>query len=313
MPAKERSLGNALFQGGTALGAAITPFIVFACIQWADPDETARLAHFALGGGTAIAGTGPPPDAAWQAPFRVIGAVGVVWVVIWLVTVRQRTLRTVVESGIPDTPVAPFSTIFYDRRFWILLLVIIGVNTTWHTFRVWLPKFLQTEHGYTEAEMTLVMTFYYITADIGSWTVGLSVLGLATLGMRVHTARMITFVLCTLLAVTSVAVPFLDRGPLLTAALLTIGFGGLGLFATYFALSQELSAKHQGKVTGTLGAVNAIYLGFVFPYQGKLIDKYDTIKPVLAAASIPAVIAVIAVLFFWPKSTLPLTTPHSTR
>ncbi len=313
MPPKERSLGNALFQSGTALGAVVTPYIVLACIHWADPDEPARFAHFALGGGTAVAATGPSPDAAWQTPFRVVGAVGIVWVILWLVTVRQRTLRAVAEPETSATRAAPFYKVFSDRRFWILLIVIIGVNTTWHTFRVWLPKFLQSERGYSEADMTFVTTLYYITADIGSWTVGLTVLGLATLGMRVHTARMITFVGCTVLAVASVAVPFLDRGPLLTIALLTVGFGGLGLFATYFALSQELSAKHQGKVTGTLGAVNAIYLGFVFPYQGALIDKFQTVKPVLATASIPAVIAAIAVLVFWPKSTLPLTAPPPTR
>ena len=302
MPPKERSLGNALFQSGTALGAVITPFIVLACIHWADPDEPTRLAHYALGGGPAASVAGSSPDAAWQTPFRVVGAVGLLWVLLWLLTVRQRMLEPVAEPGTSANVAAPFSAVFYDRRFWILLLVVIGVNTTWHTFRVWLPSFLQKERGYSEAEMTFVTTVYYLAADVGSWTVGLVVLGLASLGVRVHSARMITFVACTLLAMVSASVPFLDRSFILTAALLTVGFGGLGLFATYFALSQELSAKHQGKVTGTLGAVNALYLGFVFPLQGKLIDLLGTREPILASASIPAVFAVVAVLLFWPRS-----------
>src|SRR5436190_17356984 len=50
MPVAERSLGNSLFQSGTALGAIVTPVIVLACVRWTDPGEPARLAHVALGG-----------------------------------------------------------------------------------------------------------------------------------------------------------------------------------------------------------------------------------------------------------------------
>jgi ACS family hexuronate transporter-like MFS transporter len=98
-----------------------------------------------------------------------------------------------------------------------------------------------------------------------------------------------------------VAVPFLDRGPGLTVALMATGFGALGMFATYFALSQEVSGRHQGKVTGSLGFVNAIYLGAVFPSQGRIIDIFGSSERVLATAGLPAVVALVTVLLFWPR------------
>jgi ACS family hexuronate transporter-like MFS transporter len=313
MAPKERSLGNALFQSGTALGAVITPYIVLICIHWADPDEPARLAHFALGGGAATAATGTPPDA-WQLPFRVIGAIGLVWVALWLILVPGRALTPVGEAAGANVVAGAFYRVFLDRRFWILVVVVMGVNTTWHTFRVWLPPFLQRERGFSEPEMAWFTTLYYLMADVGSWTVGLTSLGLVSLGVGLHRSREITFAACVLFALASVAVPFLGRGPGLTAALLATGFGALGMFATYFALSQELSARHQGKVTGSLGFINAIYLGVVFPSQGRIIDLFGSSERVLATAGLPAVAALVAVLVFWPRERAgAVTTPEGSR
>jgi ACS family hexuronate transporter-like MFS transporter len=300
MAPKERSLGNALFQSGTALGAVVTPYIVLVCLHWADPAEPSRMAHHALGGGPAAAATGVPPDS-WRLPFRVIGAVGLVWVALWLVLVPGRALAPVGEALGANVVSGAFHRVFLDRRFWVLVVVIMGVNTTWHTFRVWLPQFLQKERGFTEAEMAGFTTIYYLMADVGSWTVGLTSLWLTSIGVGLHRSRMVTFAACVLFALASVAVPFLDRGPGLTVALMATGFGALGMFATYFALSQEVSGRHQGKVTGSLGFVNAIYLGAVFPSQGRIIDIFGSSERVLATAGLPAVVALVTVLLFWPR------------
>lgn len=301
MPPAERSLGNALFQSGTAIGAILTPLVVLACVRWADPGEAARNAHLAAGGGMAVAVTGDPP-AAWQWPFRVIGAVGLVWVLLWVFTVPKRALDPLPEPAGTAAEPSNFLALLRDRRFWVLVAVIIGVNTSWHTFRVWLPLFLQKRHGFSEGEMSWFTTGYYLTADVGSWTVGLAALLLTKRGLSVHAARVWTFAGCLPLVVAAAAVPWLERGPPLTVALFAFGFGALGLFPTYFALSQTLSAKHQGKVTGLLGFINALYLTVLFWVEGRVCDRLGRYDPVLAVAWVPAAVALIAVLLFWPKS-----------
>lgn len=289
MPPSERSLGNAFFQNGTAIGAVITPFVVLTSIHWAGADN---------------------PDA-WRVPFRIIGLLGLVWVALWVFTVPTHALKSVAPDDKPGSDSTPFTAIFADHRFWLLIAVIIGVNVSWHTFRVWLPLFLQEGRGYTEKEMSYFMMGYYLAADVGAWTIGFLTVFLTYRGFTVHSSRVIAFALCALMLFVGLAVPFLDRGPLLTVAILAYGFAALGLFPTYFALSQDLSARHQGKVTGTLGCINALFLFVMFPLQGRAVDlrkdmdavttfaDWGQYGPVMASAGFPALFALILVLLFW--------------
>ena len=99
MPPAERSLGNSFFQNGTAIGAVVTPLIVLFTVEWIDPGFSARLAHYALGGTGGMAAAGATPHVVWQMPFRLIGAVGLVWVVLWITTVPRRALATVGDAA----------------------------------------------------------------------------------------------------------------------------------------------------------------------------------------------------------------------
>ena len=107
--------------------------------------------------------------------------------------------------------------------------------------------------GFNEAEMSRFTTYYYLVADVGSWTVGGLTLLLCRRGVGLHSSRLITHGGCALLTTATLLVPFLPDGWPLKLGLLLVAFGALGLFPSYFALSQEVSSKHQGKITGTLG------------------------------------------------------------
>jgi len=277
---EERSLGNAVFQSGTAIGAVVTPLVVMLCLWWADRNGMAM---------------------AWQLPFRVIGLMGVAWVVLWFALVPRSRFAEAAPS--PGGHSGSFAEVLLDRRFWLLLAVIIAVNTPWHAFRVWLPKLLVKGHGYSENFMQVFSAFYYLAADMGSLTVGAVSLWLASRGRSVHGSRMVVFGACSLLTLSTLAVPFVGGGPLLLAVLVVVAFGSLGLFPTYFALSQELSARHQGKVTGTLGCLNALFLSQLFPLQGAYLDKFiPTLGPAQAygwALAFMGLVPVVAFLLTW--------------
>src|SRR5262245_14698139 len=283
---EERAFGNSLFGSGTAVGAVVTPPLVFVLLVHAD----------------AAAGTeGQAPDS-WKLPFKVIGLIGLVWVALWFLTVPGKMLVPRPENESPGSVLAArYRDVFRDRRFWGLLGMVIALNISWHTYRAWLPKYLQQKRGFSEEAMTGFTTAYYLTADIGSWTIGLLTLVLIRRGMGGHNARFLMLTACAGLAVVSVAVPFAPTGVAMTAAVLVFAFASLGLFPTYFALSQELSAAHQGKVSGTLGAAAHLFLALVtYPIQGWVIKNTGSYDGVLAVAGLFPLLAIGGMLWLWP-------------
>jgi MFS transporter, ACS family, hexuronate transporter len=281
LPPEERSFGNSLFGSGTALGAVVTPMLVLVILQWAAANGYAE---------------------AWRVPFQVIGSLGLVWVALWFLTIPKAMLNPTDAAGTPpaDQGAVRFADVFRDRRFWVLLVISLSVNFTWHGYRTWLPLYLRDQRGYTLEEMSAFTTAYYLVADIGTWTAGLVTLLLCKRGVRLHTSRVLMFACCATLTLCTLAVPFLPNGWALQAGLLAVAFGALGLFPTYFALSQEISSKHQGKVTGTLGACAHLSLAIVYPIEGWICDTTGSYEWVLGGIGVFPILALGAILLVWP-------------
>jgi len=295
----ERSLGNSIFQSGTALGAVITPLLILALLHSADPGEPQRHSIMSVTGSTYAAVSGAPIDS-WKYPFRVIGSLGVVWVVLWFTMVPHGLLRST-EGESADAGIAQFRDVLRDGRFWVLFVMAIAINVTWHGYRAWLPLYLQEQRGFSETEMSGFTTMYYLVADVGSWTMGGLTLLLCRRGLSIHASRTIAYAICSLMTLGTIAVPFLPNGWLLTTGLLVVAFGALGLFPTYFALTQDLSARHQGKISGTLGAAAHISLAMIYPLEGLINDMTRSYEIVLGAVGVVPMLAFAFLLWKWPR------------
>jgi ACS family hexuronate transporter-like MFS transporter len=282
---EERTLGNSILQSGAALGAIVTPLIVLALVR------------------------GP---GSWRLPFFVIGAVGTVWVFGWLLVVRQDDL-SILESrlanqdeGTPNLSHVDqhsFHAVFRDVRFWVLAVLGITINLTWHFFRVWLPLYLRESRGYTESAVNWFTSAYYVSTDAGSLATGFATLWLARRGMPVHRTRQLVLLGCAFLTTLSLVVAALPTGPLLLVLLLALGFGSLGLFPPYYSLSQELTVRHQGKLTGTLSCIIWLSAAVMHPLVGRWLDAtgQDYAKAVGLAGLFP-LLGVITVVLFWRAS-----------
>ncbi|CAN5129638.1 MFS transporter [soil metagenome] len=273
---EERSFGNALFQSGTAIGAIITPMVVLVCFNiW-----------------------GKSTPGIWAIPFRIIGVIGFGWVVLWFAFAPSHLFPA--HDRKAKVGDKPFWHVFVDLRFWVLVLVIIGVNTGWHTVRVWMPRLLKMQYGYDKDSVQNFGIAYYLCADVGSWTVGLVTLYYARRGFDLSRTRFVSFLVCTLLLVAAtVPLPFAKSESVIVTLLLVTGFAALGLMPTYFALSQDLSARHQGKVTGTLGFINALYMSQMKIEQGAYADATGQFDVLIAVCGVPALIACLALWLYW--------------
>jgi ACS family hexuronate transporter-like MFS transporter len=277
----QRTLGNAILQSGAAIGAVFTPLIVQALVS---------------GKGT------------WPYPFRVVGALGAGWVLLWVATVRREDLalpRT--DDGSPSSAAAPYESlrgpafirIYADRRFLACLVMAVTINLTWHFFRVWLPLFLQEDRGFSESEVNYFTAAYYLATDAGSLTTGFGTLLLARRGMTVHRSRLLMFLLCMALTLFSLAVLLPLSRVLLCGLLLTVGFGALGLFPIYYTFTQELTVRHQGKVNGLLGCLTWVATGLMHPLVGQWLDRTRDYSTVVAFAGLVPVIGFLALIVLW--------------
>jgi ACS family hexuronate transporter-like MFS transporter len=330
LPPSERPMGNSILQSGAALGSILTPPLVY--VLYVSSGE-------------------------WRYSFMAVGALGLLWIAAWSVSVRRHDLAVaegerppldfsllaflfflygidlVVHIVFADAPAIPLAVKFavtaagvagvvlwlarvtrgdseldrgmFFRRFAVLSLLVVLLNMTWHFFRAWMPLFLQDQHGYRLEEFTQFSVAYYIATDAGCLTAGFVTLRLTRRGWPVHTSRLLVFTICALGTTLSLAAAVLPAGWPLLAVLLLIGFACLGLFPNYYSLTQELTVRHQGKLTGALGCICWMFLSLLHEVVGDMVQRTGTYSQGVACAGLLPLIGLFALLFFWGKSAAP--------
>lgn len=285
----ERTLGNSVLQSGASIGAIITPLVM----------------TFMVAGRT--------EPGVWRKPFLVIGAVGVVWVLAWFVLLKERDFAEPnAECGTRNAEPAPasaadanFLAVFTDRRFWALVVVVAAINVCWQIVRAWLPKFLIEGKGYPEADALKFNSLYYIATDIGCLAAGAAALWLVKRGWEVHRSRATVFGVCALLTSLTALAAHLPRGWPLLGVLLVVAAASLGLFPCYYSFSQELSTKHQGKVTGILGTVAWATSSPCQKLFGWLADETKSFNEGIALAGLAPLLGYAALIILWREPKRP--------
>jgi len=267
---KDRSMGNGLLQSGASIGAILTPLIMRVLL-------TDQLDS-------------------WRLAFQIIGAVGILWVPFWLWLVRETDLTSVVAPEGRGT-----WRDLLTRRMLVVLLVVTCINACWQILRAWLPQFLIEGRHYTERNALDFNAAFFVASDVGCLGAGALALWLAKKGMHVHRSRMLVFFVCALICATSLFIPILPKGWMLLTVLLLIAAGSLGVFPIYHAFTQDISAYHQGKVTGLAGVAAWFLPSLAQKYFGRIVDRTDSYDAGLAIAGCMPLIAFAVLALFWNK------------
>ncbi len=289
----DRPLGNSILQSGASLGALATPIVVLLLVS--DAPES------------------------WRLPFRVIGGIGIFWVVGWLAVIRSKDLEvkpSAPESSPEDEALRALTQddlLAGDlaarrwslvRRFLALAVVVIMINWCWQYFRAWMPGMLRDQYGYSQTQVQVFSIAYYLAADVGCLAIGFLVKWLTGRGFPVHDARLATFLVCAVLTALSTLAAFLPASSLFLGILLVIGFGSLGQFPIYYSLTQELSVSRMGRVTGTLSFLTWTSTALVQEPIGRWLDRTHSYSEVTFLAGLMPMIGFLALLLLWnaPRS-----------
>lgn len=152
-PQGERAIGMAIFNGGASMGAVLGPLLV---AGWLDP---------MLG---------------WRRTFLVVGSLGFVWLLLWLIVYRpagshpwilpeekQQILAGQPASDFTDAS-ASISQLLSYRQTWAIILARFFVDPIWWLYLLWLPEYLKDVHHFNLKEIGAFQWAPYLCAALGS-------------------------------------------------------------------------------------------------------------------------------------------------
>ena len=282
LTAKDRPLGNGLLQSGASLGAVLVPLYVFAVRN--------------LGGG-------------WEIVFWTIGAAGLLWVPLWLLLVRRGDLDHPAESPAADAAPPPdeydfvpprpaFAWGAFARAYAALFVVILGISVSWQFIREWLPRYLEKGLKYSKDTTDLIVPFYYISAELGCFAFGLLVRRLVARGRDVHSARVTGYAVFAVVTASAAAAPLVG-GSAGVGLIILAGAGILGLHPCYYALAQELPARHMAFLSGLLAAAGWFVVGEVQTAMGRHIQATGSYDTGFLLAGLAPLAGLLALVVLW--------------
>lgn len=242
-PARERGLAGGVFNIGASVGSMVAPPLVV----WA-------ILHYN-----------------WQTAFVITGALGLVWVVLWLLLYQRPEKhpalsdeeRHYISSGQEkflqsDGGRPSVVKILRRRNFWGIALPRFLADPTWGTLTFWMPLYLTSVRHLDLKQIALFAWLPFLAADFGCVFGGLVSMALQKYGgVSLINARRSAFTLgaCLMMAVGFVG---LVESPYAAIALLSLGgFAHQTLSVTAITMASDLFKRNEvatvAGMAGTLG------------------------------------------------------------
>jgi ACS family hexuronate transporter-like MFS transporter len=238
-PATERGLAGGFFNMGASLGSMLAAPLV----AWA------ILTH------------------SWQFAFVLTGAIGLVWVAVWLAfyqsPAKHKALspheRDYILSGqephLAGAGRPSIGAILGQRNFWGIAIPRFLADPTWGTLTFWLPLYLTTVRGFDLKQIAMFAWLPFLAADLGCMFGGTISLTLQRrFGVGLIDARRSAFTVGALL-MTGVALVGLVENPYVAVALLSLaGFAHQTLSVTVITMASDLLKRSEvATVAGLAG------------------------------------------------------------
>ncbi len=284
-PIRERALAQGIFNSGAAIGGIISaPVVAYLFVY--------------LG--------------SWQAAFIVIGALGFLWLVPWLIVYKTGpakhpwlsagereyilTGQRNTEANVTATYAPGSAEILSRKESWGVILASFFLDPIWWLFILWLPLFLTETYGFGVAEIGKYAWVPYVGAMFGAWFGGLLAQSLIKAGWTVNKVRKSIISLGGLIMLVALLMTIKPASPMVAMLLVAaILFG----FQTAVGNIQTLPSDfYSGDSVGTLAGyagtaakLAVVGMNFLIP-----VITEDSYAPAFAVAAALAILTVLSVL-----------------
>ncbi|MBQ7419964.1 MAG: MFS transporter [Prevotella sp.] len=232
------------------MGGALTPFVVIPVMMWVG----------------------------WRAAFYLLGALGVIWAVVWWLYYRDpRETSNPRNTSVPSSPSVPsslsWSSILRNRQFWLICgMYFFYAFGSWFFFS-WFPTFMELGRGFDKTELTYAVAVPFIMSMIGNIAGGhLTDRLTRKYGIKIGRKALGSTSL-TISAVCMFLAAFIP-GKIAVFVFLSLCFGIFDLMLpSAWALCIDLGKHHAGTISGamnTAGNIGGFCCGILF---GQLVQQ----------------------------------------
>lgn len=243
-PKKERALATGIFNSGANVGAVFAPIIV----PWL------TLAFH------------------WQAAFIVTGAIGFIWIVLWIIFYEHpkrhnkltKEEHDFILSDLEDETTNAEKKIGWGellkyRETWAFIIGKFMTDPIWWFYLYWLPKFLNKEYGLDLAQLGAPLIVIYTLTTVGSIGGGWLSSKFISIGWEINRARKTVMLICALCIVPII---FASGASNLWLAVGLIGLAAAahqGWSANIFTTASDMFPKKAvGSIVGLGGMAGSI-------------------------------------------------------
>lgn len=240
-PKKERALATGIFNSGANIGAVVAPAVV----PWL----------------TVTYG--------WQAAFIVTGAVGFLWLFLWLPLYdrpeqSKRLKKEELDHILSDPEEPPMEKVRWlhllkYRQTWAFVIGKFMTDPVWWFYLFWLALFLNNNFGLSLTQLGLPLVVIYMMTTVGSIGGGWISSALIKRGVAIAKSRRIAMLICAILVV---PVVFAANITNMWLAVVIIGLAAAshqGWSANIFTIASDLFPKKAiGSVVGLGGMAGAV-------------------------------------------------------
>lgn len=258
------------------MGGALTPFVVIPVMMWVG----------------------------WRAAFYLLGAVGVVWALVWYLFYRDKTVDTNLKHLIIKKQKLNWAIVIRNRQFWtICAMYFFYAFGSWFFFS-WFPTFMELGRGFDKSELTYAVAVPFVMSMIGNISGGYLTdrltkkYGLKIGRKALGSTSLLVSAVCMFLAA------FIP-GKMAVFVFLSLCFGIFDLMLpSAWALCIDLGKQHAGSISGamnTFGNIGGFCCGILFGYLVESSGNYN-----LPLYMIAGMLIISAVLFSFINPTKPI-------
>ena len=288
-PKRERSFATGIFNSGANVGAILAPLSVPVIAEfWG-----------------------------WQAAFIVIGAIGFLWMGlwIWLYDTPERQSRlsrdelayinsdAATPVGACDVPKrSSWFKLLGCRQTWAFAFGKFMTDGVWWFFLFWLPKYMSAQYGMASTDMIIPLAVLYSMTMVGSIGGGWLPTYFLNRGADIYQGRMramLIIALCPLVVL--LAQPLGYLGFWVPVILIGIGASAHQAWsANLFTTVSDMFPKHSvGSVVGIGGMAGGLGGVLLTKLGGWLFDHYGALDQLQTGYMIMFSICALAYLVAW--------------